>query len=60
LTEIPDQLTFLPNVEKLFLHENQLTKLPVEFGNLKKLTELNIDENKIQVRFLNEWSWILW
>lgn len=25
-----------------------MTKLPNELGNLKKLTELNIDENKIQ------------
>jgi len=53
LTELPDELSELTQLETLNLYGNKLTGLPKWFVNFKHLSSLNIRANKLTV--LPEW-----
>uniref|UniRef100_A0A8D0H1X2 Scribble planar cell polarity protein n=1 Tax=Sphenodon punctatus TaxID=8508 RepID=A0A8D0H1X2_SPHPU len=44
----PDTLGALPNLRELWLDRNQLSSLPPELGNLRRLVCLDISENKLE------------
>ncbi|NXD29948.1 SCRIB protein, partial [Spelaeornis formosus] len=44
----PDTLGALPNLRELWLDRNQLSALPPELGNLRRLVCLDVSENKLE------------
>ncbi|MBT4595144.1 hypothetical protein HOD08_04700 [bacterium] len=47
ITEVPDCIFELKNLDRLFLDDNNITELPIEIGNLKKLTFLTLGNNNL-------------
>ncbi len=47
LSKLPESVTNLKNLEKLFLEKNNLIELPKSIENLRNLNELNLDKNKL-------------
>ena len=47
LTEMPEELGGLTNIEEINLSMNKLEKLPASIANLKQLKKLTIFNNKI-------------
>uniref|UniRef100_A0A8C2YB23 Protein scribble homolog n=1 Tax=Coturnix japonica TaxID=93934 RepID=A0A8C2YB23_COTJA len=48
LEVLPDTLGALPNLRELWLDRNQLSALPPELGNLRRLVCLDVSENKLE------------
>uniref|UniRef100_A0A8C2ZIG0 Protein scribble homolog n=1 Tax=Cyclopterus lumpus TaxID=8103 RepID=A0A8C2ZIG0_CYCLU len=48
LEVLPDTLGALPNLRELWLDRNQLSSLPPELGNLRKLVCLDVSENRLE------------
>ncbi|CAJ0922672.1 unnamed protein product [Ranitomeya imitator] len=48
LQVLPDTLGALPNLRELWLDRNQLSALPPELGNLRRLVCLDVSENKLE------------
>ncbi|MBT4594836.1 leucine-rich repeat domain-containing protein [bacterium] len=48
LQELSPAIVHLPNLERIFLQDNQLYKLPDEIGSLEKLTILNLANNALE------------
>ncbi|KAG1658916.1 Leucine-rich repeat-containing protein 40 [Nymphon striatum] len=48
LRSIPNEIQYLPNLNILDLHDNQLTSLPSTIGELQQLTKLNLSHNKFE------------
>jgi len=48
LTELPNEIFLLLNLEELFLYNNQLYSLPIEITNLTKLNHLDLRNNKFE------------
>uniref|UniRef100_A0A8C5WDI7 Protein scribble homolog n=1 Tax=Leptobrachium leishanense TaxID=445787 RepID=A0A8C5WDI7_9ANUR len=46
---LPDTLGALPNLRELWLDRNQLSALPLELGNLRRLVCLDVSENKLEL-----------
>uniref|UniRef100_A0A671XUF9 Protein scribble homolog n=1 Tax=Sparus aurata TaxID=8175 RepID=A0A671XUF9_SPAAU len=44
----PDTLGALPNLRELWLDRNQLSSLPPELGNLRRLVCLDVSENRLE------------
>ena len=48
LQELSPAIAHLPNLERIFLQDNQLYELPKEIGSLNKLTILNLANNALE------------
>lgn len=46
-TEVPEEIAQLTNLQKLFLHNNQLTSLPDAFTQLTNLQGLYLSDNQL-------------
>ena len=45
ILSLPETIGECVNIETIELKKNKLQGLPASFGNLRKLTKLNVDEN---------------
>jgi Leucine-rich repeat (LRR) protein len=54
IEKLPRSIVLLKNLEKLYLNGNQLHRIPLELGELKKLNYLELKNNPIPVDRINE------
>jgi Leucine-rich repeat (LRR) protein len=48
-TDLPEDMSYLVDLEELTLYNNKLTKLPADIGNLSKLTSLRLEGNRLAI-----------
>jgi len=47
LTRLPSTIGYLVDLEKLIFHQNKISELPIELGQLYKIKELNLEGNPL-------------
>ena len=47
ITQLPDSIGDLKNLEVVDMRDNRIERLPERFGQLRKLLKLNLDHNNI-------------